>query len=199
MPILDINGHPITHLNSQSNIRNIEFGAGKNYFGKVLYPECFLTDKNLPPLSHFTELPYYDKDSNCHYIDFICDFDNHNFNEHTFDTIILCNPFGFGYSTLILAQSFFNRLGDLLNDNGQVVVISSHTNIFGKQKNLQRFLDSTDPEFYSKYIFELESFEELTPEHVIRLDFTFRKSCLDEIATPSQKMIIRKIGIRNDG
>ncbi len=202
MPIFDIHGDPITDLtknnSNDANIVNIEFGAGKNYFGKAQYPQCYLTDKKKPDLSHFSELFDYDKDSDCHYLDFMCDFYEYDFGGHTFETLILCNPHGYGYSSDVSGQFFFNRAGSILRDNGQIVVLSSHTNKFGNKKHLEAFLNCDDPIFFSKYIFILEDFEELTPEHEIRQNYQFKHSNLTTVATPSQKMIIRKVGLRDN-
>lgn len=194
MAIFDINGTPIKHneYKKHDNIVNIEFGSGKNFFGKCEYPECYLTDKNIPQLQHFIEcLPDYHK-ANCHYIDFACDFYNYNFDGRLFQKIILCNPYDFGYQGLAEGKLFFDRTGDLLDNNGQIIIICNKSNQFVKKKKLDDYLRCAIPSLQSKHKFIVEEFEEMNETHKIRQNYKFKQACLEKDATPDQKIIIKK-------
>ncbi len=194
MAIFDINSNYIKQnkYDKYDKVVNIEFGSGKNYFGKCEYPECYLTDKNIPQSPHFMEcLPDY-HEADCHYIDFACDFYDHNFYGRLFQKIILCNPFGFGYQ-LSEGRLFFNRAGDLLDNNGQIIIICSKTNPHVKKKLLDFYLSTNNPLWKSRYDFEIEHFEVMDNEHYIRKQYKFKQSCLIKDATPDQKIIIKKI------
>lgn len=194
MAIFDISGNHITpnNYNNLDEIVNIEFGSGKGYFGKREYPECYLTDQKIPDLQHFMEcLPDY-HNSDCHYIDFACDFYHHNFNGRLFQKIVLCNPYEFGYIGLSEAKIFFNRAGDLLDNNGQIIICSK-SNPFVKKRKLVDYLGCNISSFQSKYKFIMQEFEEMNETHRIRQDYRFKYSCLIKDATPDQKITIKKI------
>lgn len=195
MAIFDINGNHIkpNNYNNLDEIVNIEFGSGKGYFGKSEYPECYLTDQKIPQVQHFMEcLPDY-HNSDCHYIDFACDFYHHNFNGRLFQRIVLCNPHKFGYKGLLEARIFFNRAGDLLDKDGRIIIICSRSNAFGKKKNLDLYLGHNIRTNQSKYQFEMEDFEEMDTTHRIRTEYRFKQSCLIKDTIPNQKITIKKI------
>jgi hypothetical protein len=195
MAIVDINGDYIKQnkYNEYDKVVNIEFGSGKNYFGKCEYPECYLTDKNIPQTPHFIEcLPDY-HEADCHYIDFACDFYHHNFNGRLFKKIVLCNPYEFGYKGLLEAKIFFNRAGDLLENSGRIIIICSRTNPYVKKAKLDEYLTCSSPLVKSNYQFVLEEFEEMDAMHRIRKEYKFKQSCLKSDATPHQKITIKKI------
>lgn len=195
MAIVDVNGNPIRHnkYKEHDRIANIEFGSGIGYFGKREYPECYLTDQKIPQVQHFMEcVPDY-HNSDCHYIDFVCDFYHHNFNGRLFQRIVLCNPHEFGYKGLLEARIFFDRAGDLLDKNGQIIVICSRSNPFGKKKNLDIYLGHNIRTNQSKYQFEIEDFEEMDTTHRIRTEYRFKQSCLIKDTIPNQKITIKKI------
>jgi hypothetical protein len=200
MAIIDINGNPIKHneYNEHDKIVNIEFGSGKNYFGKREYPECYLTDINVPSVMHFMDVfPDY-LNADCHFIDFTCNFYSHNFNGRLFEKIILCNPYDFGYNGLLEGKFFFDRAGDLLEHNGQLIIICSKSNPFASKKKLDLYLRSDGSSFQSKYKFEVEAFEEMDINHRIVKEYQFKQCCLEKITIPNQKIIIKKNSTRNN-
>ena len=198
MAILSRNGNPIEQNNYNVNdgIIHIEFGSGDTCFGKREYPRCYLTDLKIPAKQHFMQcLPDYEN-VDCHYIDFECDFYNHNFDGRLFEKIILCNPYNFGCYGLIEGQIFFNRLGELLNNGGQVIIICNKTNPFASKRKVQSFLDNVD--FRSRYEFQINEILDIDETHIIRQDYNFKYCCLLKNATPDQLIIINKIGTDND-
>ena len=98
MPIFDKNGFEIEHHNNfplDLEVINIEFGAGRNNFGKREYPKCYLTDLSLPNLQlHFKNYIEYENED-CHFLDNVCNFLEYSF-QRKFDNLIFCNPFSYG-------------------------------------------------------------------------------------------------------
>lgn len=195
MAINDVNGNQITQnfYNVSDGIINIEFGAGKGYFGKKEFPSCYTTDKKTPSVDHFILHPLNYDTIDCHYIDFDCDFFEHNFNNRKFNNIILCNPYGFGYYGYLGAQKFFNRAGEILNDNGKIIVLCTHSNKFAKKDALEDYLSLEDSDFKSNYEFMLEEFVNLDANHPINQGYKFHQSCLNKKTIPNQKLVITKV------
>lgn len=196
MPILDRFGNEIEHyidFPKDLNITNIEFGAGKNNFGKIEYPKCYITDKYYPKedVLHFTNHKDYEI-QNCHYIDDICDFYEYKF-ERKFENLILCNPFFYGYNGLEGAKKFFDRVGELLSDNGRIHIIGKWSNPWCKKESLDKFLKNEIDIYKSKYNFELESFEVLDENHEINVKYIFHQVGLEDTTKPNEKMVIKKL------
>ncbi len=195
MPILDKFGNEIEHHTDFPNdlkITNIEFGAGKNNFGKIEYPKCYVTDLTYPEsILHFKNYVDY-KNEDCHYLDDICDFYEHKF-ERKFKNVILCNPYGYGFDKLGSAKKFFNRAGDILIHNGKIQIIGRDNNKFCKKESLDNFLKNEIEIYKSKYDFELESFEVLDVNHLINKQYTFYQRKLMEKTIPNEKLVIKKL------
>ena len=196
MPILDKFGNEIEHhidFPKDLNVTNIEFGAGKNNFGKREYPKCYLTDLEYPKelVLHFKNHADYEN-KNCHYLDDICDFYEHNF-ERKFENLILCNPFYYGYKGLGGAKIFFNRVGDILCENGRIHIIGKWDNPWCKKESLDKFLKNEIDVYKSKYDFELESFELLDANHEINIKYNFHQTGLKKRTLPTEKIVIKKL------
>lgn len=193
MPINDINGIPIVHhLNfPNDDVRNIEFGAGKNYFGKKEFPNCYLTDLDNPNLPHFTHYPNYEIED-CHYLDANCDFFKYSFNRK-FDNIILCNPFLYGFLGLGDAKRFFDRAGDLLNDDGKIHIIGSSFNKWCSKDSYDDYMSNEIDEYKSNYSFVLEDHVHLTRQHDINTSFSFYQAGLKDRTYPNQILVIKKV------
>ncbi|MDQ5930359.1 MAG: hypothetical protein QG594_2147 [Bacteroidota bacterium] len=195
MPILDKFGNEILHhieFPNDTNVHNIEFGAGKNNFGKREYPNCFLTDLEFPDfVLHFKQDIDY-SNSDCHYLDGICDFYDYNFNRK-FENIILCNPFGYGYKGLGDAKFFFNRAGDILTQNGKIHIVGKSNNDWCKKDSFDKFIKNEIEVFKSKYDFELETYELLDSNHEINIKYKFYQTGLKRLTEPNERLIIKKL------
>uniref|UniRef100_UPI00404A01A1 hypothetical protein n=1 Tax=Flavobacterium sp. TaxID=239 RepID=UPI00404A01A1 len=196
MPILDRFGIEIEYYPNFPNdihVLNIEFGAGKNNFGKREFPKCYLTDLSYPDdfISHFKEFGDYENE-NCHFLDASCDFYSFEF-ERTFENIILCNPYKFGYHGLGAAKAFFDRAGEILSENGKIHVIGKSNNPWCKKDGFVKFLKNEIVPFKSKYNYELESFESLDDNHSINTQYVFFECGLEKQTRPNEKLIIKKV------
>ncbi|WP_175622834.1 hypothetical protein [Chryseobacterium schmidteae] len=194
MPIVDKFGNPIQYHENfphDLNIVNIEFGAGRNNFGKREYPSCYLTDLSYPKmLSYFNE--YNDENSDYHYLDNICNFYDSSF-DRQFQNIILCNPYNYGFKKLWDGKKFFDRAGELLNEQGELHIIGKSSNYWCNKESFDKFSKNEIGTYISKYQFELLSFENLNEEHEINQNYTFYTSELRQRTIPNERLIIKKL------
>ncbi len=195
MPILDKFGNEIAHhidFPNDLEVNNIEFGAGRNNFGKREHPNCYLTDLSYPELLlHFKEHNDYET-QDCHYLDNVCHFYDYNFTRK-FENIILCNPFGYGFSKLGNAQKFFNRAGDILSENGKIHIIGKSNNPWCKKESFDKFLKNEIETYKSKYNFEIESYDPLDSNHEINTSYIFYCTGLRDKTIPNERLIIKKL------
>ncbi|MDQ6470132.1 hypothetical protein RB619_05715 [Flavobacterium sp. LHD-80] len=196
MPILDKNGNPIAYheiFPGDVEVNNIEFGAGRNNYGKIEYPNCYVTDLSYPAelKSYFQE--YEDDNTDYHYLDNICDFYNTNFGRQ-FENIILCNPYGYGFYGLAAAKKFFDRAGEILIENGLIHILGKNNNKWSKKESFDKFIKNDVITVYqSKYDFKLESFETLDSEHDINVKYKFYTTGLLTETIPNERLIIKKL------
>lgn len=193
MPITDINGNPLVHhVNFPiDEVRNIEFGAGKNYFGKREFPSCYITNLTTPNLHHFTHYPNYELED-CHYLDATCDYYNYNFNRE-FENIILCNPYHFGFSGLGAGKRFFDRAGELLCREGKIHIVGHSSNPWCGIDYYDEYMSNEIEEFKSIYEFELLGCVPLPRTHPINTTYKFFKSELLDRTYPDQMLVIKKL------
>jgi hypothetical protein len=195
MPLIDKFGNPILyHLNFPNDLEvsNIEFGAGRNDFGKREYPNCYVTDLSYPELlSHFTD---FNEDTiDYHFLDNLCDFYNSKF-DRQFENIILCNPYKYGFKGLGGAKKFFDRAGEILVKNGKIHIIGKSNNPWCKKESFDKFIKNDEiPAFKSKYDFELEDFEILDELHEINTNYRFYSTGLEKQTIPNERLIIKKL------
>lgn len=194
MPINDINGNPLTqHLNfpnDNETVTNIEFGAGRNYYGKKEFPNCYLTDLTNPNLLHFSQYVDYEFE-NCHFLDANCDFYEYNF-ARTFENIILCNPYNYGFSGFGSAKKFFDRAGTLLNEEGEIHIIGHSLNKWSCKDSFEEYLENDIEDYKSKYNFKLHSYESLNREHSINATYRFYRTELKDLTVPNERLVIKK-------
>jgi hypothetical protein len=193
MPIADIYGNPLVHhVNFPiDEVRNIEFGAGKNYFGKREFPNCYITNLTTPNLLHFTHYPNYET-VDCHYLDATCDYYEYNFNRE-FENIILCNPYHFGFSGLGDGKRFFDRAGDLLCNEGKIHIIGSSLNKWCARDSYDDYMSNEIEEFKSIYEFELLHCVPIPRQHLFNTTYKFYKSELLDRTYPDQMLVIKKL------
>ncbi|QLC66712.1 hypothetical protein LPB248_10555 [Flavobacterium sp. LPB0248] len=198
MPINDKFGIPIIHHPNFPNdivgdigVGNIEFGAGRNYFGKREFPNCYLTDLKNPELDHFSIHEDYEI-RDCHFLDANCDFYKYDF-DRTFQNIILCNPYFYGFQGLGNAKKFFDRAGDLLENDGKIHIIGSSSNKWCCKDSLEEYLENEIEEYKSNHTFILEAHEELTRQHTINVTYNFYKTELKDITVPNERLVLKKV------
>ena len=107
-------------------ILHIEIGAGKGNFGKRYYPECLLTDKS----PHYKEF----------HIDLVCDAVSIPRPDKSFNKIISCNPFHYGFRYIeegsLLLKEFFR----ILKSPGEIIIIGSQKNPYCTSQNVEKCL-----------------------------------------------------------
>jgi SAM-dependent methyltransferase len=107
---------------------NIELGAGCGDFGKLYYPECCLTDR---------DIGLRDLCLPCR-IDCFCDADSLPFSENSFDKIIICNPYHYGFKELDEAQLLLNELIRILKNDSSIIIIGHESNPFCAPKRVEK-------------------------------------------------------------
>jgi 16S rRNA G1207 methylase RsmC len=196
MPILDIFENEIAHHINFPNdleITNIEFGAGRNFYGKKEYPKCYLTDLSYPELGivHFKQKEDYNS-TECHFLDNICDFYEFNF-QRTFENIILCNPYHYGFNGLGNAKKFFERAGELLSEDGRIHIIGSSFNKWCCKDSLDDYFENEIEIYKTEYNFILEDYCQLTRHDHINTSYDFYKTELKDRTIPNEKLVIKKV------
>ena len=104
---------------------NLEIGAGCGNFGKQFYPKCYLTD-NDTSLRETCE--------NCH-IDWFCGAHELPWSDNRFESIIICNPYNYGFSDNESTERLLNELLRVLKEKSKIILLSTKNN---KHCNPQR-------------------------------------------------------------
>ena len=113
------------------HIINIELGAGCGNFGQKYHSECFLTDRSSP-----NELKQ--KCSNCFVTIFYCDAHNIPCGDNRFNTLLMCNPFGYGFKDSEDGLVLLNELARVLRDKGKVIILGTSSNTNAQPKRIER-------------------------------------------------------------
>lgn len=161
-----------------NNVNNIEFGAGRGYFGKKEFPECFLTDVNCEGLTHFSEIK--EDEENCHYLDKTVDYFNFDNEGRKFNRLIFCNPFNFGLKMRYEALKFLKKAESLLMNDGEVFLLGQHANGFIKKENAEKWIKYHNEEYgFEKWRIE----RNLNEEELAKINERniFRQSTGEEI------------------
>lgn len=195
MPILDIYNSEITHHPNFPNdldVVNIEVGASKNCFEKKYFPFCYLTDLlSIDDLPHFATIQDYDYD-NCHFLDYVGNFFELNI-ERVFNTAIFCNPYGFGFQGKEHSKIFLNKAGEILSEEGELLIIGNATNGWSKYESAQKWLTKLTEENELNYSMQISDLTTLTDEHEYRSNHTFNRKTISVPAMPNQMFRIKKI------
>jgi len=193
MPINDVNGHPLVYYNNFPNddVRNIEIGAGKNYFGKREFPRCYITDLKTPSLEHFTNYDDYEN-QDCHYIDTEFDYFESNINGRTFDNIICCNPSEYGFLGLGYAKDFLNKAGELLNDDGSIFILGHKKNPWANARKIEKYLKQLKESEQLLYNLEIVDFEIIDEQHRYIQEYKFTRCDIETSTQPNEKIVIKK-------
>ena len=108
--------------------QSIELGAGQSEFGRKFYPKCLETDSDLSLLN-----------SNC--IDVITDARKICIDDGSFDCVILCNPYEYGFireEGLVLLLEIVR----ILKDQGQVILITSSFNPYCQPQRVEQIVNT---------------------------------------------------------
>lgn len=122
-------------------VTNIEFGAGRGCFGKIEFPQCFLTDLMDNGLQHATDIDNPEVED-CHYLDGIADYYTFNFDGRKFRNLVFCNPFGFGFNGKYETIRFLNRALELLNENGEIYILGQNGNGWVKKNKAVKWVSN---------------------------------------------------------
>jgi len=194
MPILDQTGTEIVHYTNfpdDDGVNNIEVGAGRNCFGKKYFNQCYLTDLSTPNYPHFSQNDNYDE-INSHFLDEIVDFYNLT-PVRTYNRIIFCNPVGFGFQGKENAKKILNKAGELLNLDGEILVVGNSTNGWAKYDSATKWLGRLVQDGLLDYNFQISALSPLTENHIYRTDHMFWKMTVDEPTIVNQMFTITKI------
>lgn len=111
---------------------NIELGAGCGDFGKLYFPECYLTDKDTELIEDCLKVLGFP----CR-IDCFCDANNLPFPENSFDRVIMCNPYGYGFRELDEVEILLNELVRILKNDSSIIIIGHEKNPFCAPKRVK--------------------------------------------------------------
>ena len=112
--------------------QSIELGAGESVFGRKFYPKCLETDSDLSLLN-----------TNC--IDVITDAHKICVDDGSFDRVILCNPYEYGFireEGLVLLREIVR----ILKDQGQVILIASSFNPYCQPQRIEQIANTLELE-----------------------------------------------------
>lgn len=115
-------------LIDNKSVRNLEIGAGCGNFGKLYYPECYLTDSDKS----------LKKSCKICYIDWFCEAHKLVWGEKRFDKIIMCNPYGYGFRDAEDTEALMNELLRVLIGNGQIIIIGATANPYCAPERLKK-------------------------------------------------------------
>ena len=112
--------------------QSIELGAGESEFGRKFYQKCLETDSDLSLLN-----------TNC--IDVITDAHKICVDDGSFDRVILCNPYPYGFvreEGLVLLREIVR----ILKDQGHVTLITSSFNPNCQPKRIEQIANTLELE-----------------------------------------------------
>lgn len=191
MAILDCNNLAIEGYDdfpNDPNVSNLEIGAGKGFFGKKFYPNCYLIDDNKEiglNYSHFLSLPDYSNNLNkCHFLDYFCDFNQTGFKGKKFNNIVICNPYGYGFKSVNYAIEFLSNVDQILINKGKLTVLSNSRNVWGAYRRVSKYLEQTISEISSNFV--LSEKNSIDEEHKYRVDMDYFSSGLEIPTYPNE-------------
>lgn len=115
------------------DILNIELGAGCGDFGQQYYPDCFITDKKTQE----------ELDDTCesHSIQiFLCDAHNIPASSDRFQTVVMCNPWGYGFND----RGNYRLLDELYRvtlNEGSIIILTRKNNKYSDPDRVRRRID----------------------------------------------------------
>lgn len=157
---------------TNEDVVNIEFGAGKGYFGKSEFNPCYQTDKFKFELDHVCDVEHDDLER-LHALD--CSVDFFEVNSRKFERLIFCNPYGFGFSKRYQAFDFLQQAEKLLNTNGEILVLGQQKNGDAIDRKAKKYLAKYNEE-KNKTIWTFD--REIPQEEITRINekHSFRRT-----------------------
>jgi len=100
---------------------NLEMGAGIGNFGKIYYPVCYLIDNDKKGIESLC--------GDNHHIDMFVDaYHLPNWTNNYFKTVILCNPYNFGFRDMEEGAELFQKKINTLETEGKIIIIGHEKN-----------------------------------------------------------------------
>lgn len=149
-------------LVSNPDILAIELGAGCGNFGQRYFPECFLTDS----------IPINDLQKQCEngcHATICCDAYSIPCPSDRFSTIIMCNPYGYGFNTTKMANNLLNELYRVSKKDAEILILSTGSNRFANPTRVEKRVKEYNVEYPNNRFLcsytDIDS-EALYPEHI---------------------------------
>lgn len=184
----------IQHYNTwpaQDTVKNMEVGASINYFGKIEFPNCYLTDISDHNLPHFTKVSNCEF-GKCHFLDKIIDFFQISNEEIEIDRIIFCNPFKIGFRGKGYTKEFIFKAAEILNYDGEIKILCNSQNTWAKHRNAKKYIDKLTKEIPSlNYDIHISEVEEIDEEHRYRKKYKFVQTSIDKTTIPNEYYTIK--------
>ena len=113
----------------ESSFINIELGAGCGNFGEQYFPRCYTTEVASNLNCDMAHIHHY------------CSAYNTGLTSDRFTTVVMSNPFGYGFKEVENAQTLIDELYRLLQQNGKIVIICHETNRFCAPDRIEKRLN----------------------------------------------------------
>lgn len=111
---------------------NLEIGSGCGNFGQIFHPKCYLTDYDLELEKICGE---------CH-IDWFCSAYELTWKNDRFDSIIMCNPYKYGFHKDEDAEKLMLEILRVLKKNkGKIIMLCHHTNKYCNPHKVKKQID----------------------------------------------------------
>lgn len=163
-------------LIDDKTIKHLEIGAGCGNFGKIFFPQCYLTDKD----DNLKE--------NCDvcYIDYFCDACELPWSDNRFSKIIICNPYGYGFRDDESTEKLMNEVIRVLSNDSELLLLCNNINTYCNPKRVKTRLTTytqdrlniklsiseqtiNSKQLYPNYIFRTLLGVETSPKHKITI------------------------------
>lgn len=157
---------------------NIEFGAGCGNFGQIYFSKCYITDK--------------EDGSSCptKYIDFVCDIKQPLPWVERFATVIMCNPYRYGFSDEEDGFHLLVALQKILTKDGCILVLGNDSNTSCKQSKIKNRVEEYNNKSISS---KIEVVCEKIDASTTYPDYVFFSTGGKTKTTVTQKTILRYV------
>lgn len=156
---------------------NLELGSGCKSFGKKYMPECFATDLDKTLIVRCPD----------HEIDQFCDAHNTELPGNSYNCVIICNPWNYGFKDIYHGIPILREITRVLINTGQLVIIGNYTNKWCTPENVTRLINSSEAQ-------EIASFDLISCESISASDefpeFIFKSASGNQIF-PAFKLSIK--------
>jgi hypothetical protein len=163
------------------SFQNLELGAQCGNFGELYFPKCFLTE--------YDEF-YFAQCDPC-FLHFFCDaYDLSRWDEDRFLTIIMCNPFGYGFEAdLDKTALLLLELSRVLKSNGEIFVLGHERNKYCTPSRVKKNIENFNSKQANIHLTLLRE-EEIDSKNAYP-DYKFFKTGGQEETEPNRRMVIK--------